>query len=131
MPVFGQRLASARQWIGVIPMGIQLALCVLVEACIGRLMIKIEMKELDDRMILHVEGRLAGAFVPELENSWSAARASQPNRKIFVDLKNVICVDRAGRYLLQLMHSSGVEFLRAGMAIQDILEQVMERKCGP
>ena len=89
-------------------------------------MMKIQMKELDDELTLHVEGRLAGAFVPELENCWQAARTNQPNRKISVDLKSVTCIDRAGRSLLQVMHRNGVGFLRAGLAIQDILEQVME-----
>lgn len=87
-------------------------------------MMKIQTKELDDQVILQVEGRLAGAFVPELEDCWQAARASQPGRKISVDLKNVTCIDRSGRYLLQLMHTNGVGFLRAGLAVQDILEQV-------
>jgi anti-anti-sigma regulatory factor len=90
-------------------------------------MMKIQMKELDDQLILQVEGRLAGAFVPELENCWQVARANQPNRKILVDLKSVTCVDRAGRHLLQSMHGNGVGFLRAGLALQDILEQVMEQ----
>jgi anti-anti-sigma regulatory factor len=89
-------------------------------------MMKIQMKEFDDQLTLQVEGRLAGAFVPELENCWQAARANQPNRKISVDLKGVTCIDRAGRSLLQLMHTDGVGFLRAGLGIQDILEQVME-----
>ena len=69
---------------------------------------------------------MAGAFVPELEDCWQAVRANQPNRKISVDLKSVACIDRAGRSLLHLMHSNGIGFLRAGLAIQDILEQVME-----
>src|SRR5260370_33683975 len=90
-------------------------------------MMKIQMRDLDDQLILQVEGRLAGAFVPELETCWRAARANQPNRKISVDLKSVTCGDRAGRYLLQLMHSNGVGFLKAGLAIQDILEQVMRQ----
>jgi anti-anti-sigma regulatory factor len=90
-------------------------------------MMIIQTKEVDGQLILQVEGRLAGAFVPELENCWQIARAGQPGRKISVDLKSVTCVDRAGRYLLQLMHSNGVGFLRAGLAIQDILEQVMEQ----
>ena len=94
-------------------------------------MMKIQMKELDDQLILQVEGRLAGAFVPELESCWNAARIGQPSRKISVDLKDVTCVDRAGRYLLQLMHGKGVGFLRAGLAIQDILDQIMDRQeCG-
>jgi anti-anti-sigma regulatory factor len=88
-------------------------------------MMKIQTTELDGQLILQVEGRLAGAFVPELENCWQAARAKQPDRKISVDLKSVTCIDRAGRYLLQLMYGNGVGFLRAGLAIQDILEQFM------
>jgi anti-anti-sigma regulatory factor len=90
-------------------------------------MMKIQVKELDDQLILQVEGRLAGAFVPELETCWQAARAEQQSRKISVDLKGVTCIDRSGRYLLQLMHSKGVGFLRAGLAVQDILEQVTEQ----
>jgi anti-anti-sigma regulatory factor len=90
-------------------------------------MMKVQVNEAGDELILEVEGRLAGAFVPVLENCWRSARANQPNRKISVDLKNVTCVDRAGRYLLQLMRSSGVPFLRAGLATQDALEQLMEQ----
>jgi len=93
-------------------------------------MMKIQTQDFDDRVVLQVEGRLAGAFVPELENCWKAARERRPARPISVDLKNVTCIDRAGRYLLQLMHASGVGFVRAGLATQDILEQVMEQKCG-
>jgi anti-anti-sigma regulatory factor len=95
-------------------------------------MMKIQMKEVDDLLILQVEGRLAGAFVPELESGWQAARRDQPGRKISVDLKDTTCIDRHGRYLLQLMHGSGVGFLGAGMAVQDILEQVMAQPdCKP
>jgi len=88
-------------------------------------MMKIQMKELDDQLVLQVEGRLAGAFVPELEKCWRTARANLPDRKISVDLKSVTCIDRSGRYLLQLMSGSGVSFLRAGLAIHDILEEIM------
>jgi hypothetical protein len=95
-------------------------------------MMKIQMKEAGSQLILEVQGRVAGAFVPELENCWRLAREKQPGRKISVDLKSVTCVDRSGRYLLQLMHSHGVDFLRAGLAIQDILEQVKEQpECRP
>jgi anti-anti-sigma regulatory factor len=90
-------------------------------------MMKIEVQETGESVVLRVEGRLAGAFVPELENCWRQAQSTQPNRSISVDLKNVTCVDRAGRYLLQLMHRNGVPFLRAGLALQDILEQIMEQ----
>jgi anti-anti-sigma regulatory factor len=88
-------------------------------------MMKIQVEEHDGRLILLVEGRLAGDFVPELQRCWEAARAGQPQRRIEVDLKGVTCVDRAGRHLLQMMYGNGVNFLRAGLAVQDILEQIM------
>jgi hypothetical protein len=90
-------------------------------------MMKIEIQETGESVVLRVEGRLAGAFVPELENCWRTAQSTQPKRSISVDLKSVTCVDRAGRYLLQLMHLSGVPFLRPGLAVQDILEQIREQ----
>jgi len=89
-------------------------------------MMKIQAQELDGQLILQIEGRLAGAFVAELEHSWQAARADHPGRPVSVDLKSVTCIDRAGRYLLHLMHRNGVGFLHAGLAVQDILEQIME-----
>src|ERR1700730_570279 len=87
-------------------------------------MMKIQMKEVDDRLILQVEGRVSGAFVPELENCWQVARANHPSWKVSVDLKSVTCIDRAGRHLLELMSRDGVSFLRARLAIQDVLEQI-------
>ena len=90
-------------------------------------MMKVLVNHNDDELILQVEGRLAGAFVPELESAWQASRAGRPDGHIWVDLKNVTCVDRAGRYLLQLMRNEGVQFRRAGLATQDILEQLKEQ----
>ncbi len=89
---------------------------------------KIQKQETGGGLILQVEGRIAGAFVPELEHCWREARASRPDVKVLIDLKDVTCVDRAGRYLLQLMHSNGVGFLRAGLATQDILEQILDQQ---
>jgi anti-anti-sigma regulatory factor len=92
-------------------------------------MIRIQMKELDGQLVLHLEGRLAGAYELELlKDCWQAARAKQPNRKIAVDLKSVTCIYQAGRRLLQSMHGNGVDFIGAGLATQDILEQVMEQR---
>jgi len=94
-------------------------------------MMRVQKRESDGQLILEVEGRLVGAFVPELETSWRSEREKDPGRAIAVDLKGVTCVDRSGRYLLLLMHSSGVRLVRAGMAVQDIVEQISEQpECG-
>ena len=89
-------------------------------------MMRIQTTELDDQLILQVEGRLAGVYVPELEKCWQTARTNRPNRKVYVDLKSVTCIDQSGRYLLRLMHTKGVDFLKAGLAMQGILEQIIE-----
>ena len=88
-------------------------------------MMKIQARETGGEWILQVQGRLAGAYVPELETCWKQARASRPGRKIALDLKNVTCVDQAGRYLLEVMHVDGVRFVGAGLALEDVLKQVM------
>jgi anti-anti-sigma regulatory factor len=95
---------------------------------VGSPMMKIQVNEHRDQLILEVEGRLAGLFVPVLEQCWRSALAIRPEKPILVDLKHVTCVDRAGRSLLQSMHCGGVLFLRAGIAIQDILEQIIEEQ---
>ena len=95
-------------------------------------MMKVQVNQLDDRLILRVEGRVSGAFVPELESCWRAALSIQPKRKISLDVKNVTCIDACGQRLLQMMHDDGVEFVGAGLGIQDILEQVMgQPECKP
>ena len=92
---------------------------------------KIQVKELDDQVILQVEGRLAGAFVPELEDCWRTARSRQSGLGITLDLKDVTCIDRSGRHLLQLMHSDGVGFVRATLPVQDILEEIARQVSQP
>src|SRR6476660_9438412 len=95
---------------------------------VGSHMMKIQVHERGDQLILEVEGRLAGVFVPELEQCWRSALAIGPDRTVQVDLKHVTCVDRAGRSVLQSMHCGGVRFGRAGIAIQDMLEQMIEEQ---
>jgi hypothetical protein len=78
---------------------------------------KIQMKELDGQLVLQVAGKLTGALVSELNGRWQAARAGTPNCMISVDLKRVTRIDQAGWRLLQSMHASGVDFLRAALAM--------------
>jgi anti-anti-sigma regulatory factor len=85
-------------------------------------MLKITVYDAADQLRVALEGRLAGAWVCELEHCWHTARASSPHRKLLVDLTHVTFVDQAGRYLLQLMHHNGVHFVASGLMRQDILE---------
>jgi len=86
-------------------------------------MLKITIHDAADLLRLELEGRLAGAWVCELEQCWHTAKASHPNRKLSVDLTSVTFIDQAGRYLLQLMYLDGVSFIASGLMLQDILEE--------
>jgi hypothetical protein len=88
-------------------------------------MLKITICDIADPLRLELEGRLAGAWVYELEHCWHTAKASHPNWKCSVDLTNVTFIDQAGRYLLRLMYRDGVRFMASGLMLQDILDHIM------
>ena len=84
-------------------------------------MLKITLHDTADRLRVELEGRLAGAWVCELEQCWHTTRAYQPPRQCSVDLTGVTFIDQAGRYLLQLMHRDGVRFVATSLMLHDIL----------
>jgi anti-anti-sigma regulatory factor len=87
-------------------------------------MLKITIHEAAGSLRIELEGRLAGAWVCELEHCWRTAQASHPNRTLAIDLTGVTFIDQAGRYLLQLMHRDGVSLVGSGLMLQDILDHI-------
>src|SRR5208337_2129537 len=75
-------------------------------------MLRVTVEDLETALRLKVEGRLAGAWVPELEQSWRTLIRRSPGVSLIVDLTDTEFVDLAGTYLLSLMYRSGVR-LRA------------------
>ena len=73
-------------------------------------MLRVTVEDPGTGLRLKVEGRLAGAWVPELEGRWRTLSARSPGVALTVDLTHTEFVDLAGRYLLSLMHHSGVRF---------------------
>jgi hypothetical protein len=71
---------------------------------------------------LHLSGRLAGAWVAETENTWREAPVS--GRQVEVDLREVTCIDEAGRRLLQAMNQAGARFIAKGVAIEALVEEI-------
>jgi hypothetical protein len=87
-------------------------------------MLKITLHDATGHPCLELEGRLAGAWVCELEHCWHTAKAGHPSRTLLVDLTGVTFIDQAGRYLLQLMHRDGVSLVGSGLMMQDILDRI-------
>ena len=85
-------------------------------------MIRIEIYESGNEMTFQVEGRLAGAFVRELEQCWKASEKRRRSSRVAIDLRSVTGVDDAGRYLLRLLIRDGATFVGPPLLMHDILE---------
>jgi hypothetical protein len=88
-------------------------------------MIRIEIQDQTVRVILLVEGRLVGMFVPELEQCWRQQTMGRV-RPIVVDLTSVLSIDKDGRRLLRAMYQSGVTFRGAGISMRDELAVITQ-----
>jgi len=97
-------------------------------------MMRIQIDRSEDHLIIRVEGHLTGTYASELEQCWRGVAcgpaANKVPRGIVVDVTGVLTIDRAGRRLLQSMHTSGVIFIGAVLGIQDILDEITGRKPG-
>lgn len=87
-------------------------------------MIRIEVEHHKDEVILIVEGRLVGMFVPELEQCWREQTMGRVRPVVIVNLKSVLSIDQYGRDLLRAMYESGVTFRGAGISMQDELAAI-------
>ena len=85
---------------------------------------RVQVRDQGDTVSLQICGRLAGCWVPELEQCWHTARAGHPAQKLAVDLRGVTFIDPAGERLLRSMHREGASFVAAGLLIQEIVDQV-------
>jgi anti-anti-sigma regulatory factor len=82
---------------------------------------------MDDRgatLHLKLEGKLAGAWVAELEQVWRERAARSPYQALVVDLTATEFVDLAGKYLLTLMHQSGVKLAAASPYMSALIDEI-------
>ena len=48
-------------------------------------------------------------------------QGERPNKTLAADPNGIICIDRAWRYILQLMHRDGASFVVSNLMLQNIL----------
>ncbi len=80
-------------------------------------MLKIDTIESASEIVISLHGRLAGAWVDELESQWRRTQATAGERRVAVDLSGVTGIDGAARYLLQLMRVRKIILVGASIAI--------------
>src|SRR5271154_4812352 len=90
-------------------------------------MLRITTEKKRGKLVLTVEGRLAGPWVGTLEQSWRDARAGSPNEKVSVNLCGVSFIDPAGKTLLKEIHHQGGHLLAEGCLNQSIIREISKQ----
>lgn len=91
-------------------------------------MMRAQVSSVGNRITLHVIGRLAESYVPELETCWRSAKTDHPDGKILVDLQHVTFIDDKGRSLLERMHRDGATFAAAGLLTRAIIDKIIHNE---
>lgn len=86
-------------------------------------MLKITSDNNQGSIQLTLEGRLAGAWVKELEQSWRHMTASERGALV-VDLKGVTFIEETGKTLLLEMWRAGAELIATGCCTKPIVENI-------
>lgn len=86
-------------------------------------MLKITTKHEPEALRLVLEGRLAGLWLKELEQSWRHMTASERGALV-VDLRGVTFIEETGKALLAEMWREGAEFIATGCCNKPIVEHI-------
>lgn len=88
-------------------------------------MLRITTEKKRGKIALSVEGRLAGPWVPALEQCWRELHAASPREKFHIDLCGVSFIDAAGKVLLKEIHRQGGRLIAEGCLNQAIVHEIM------
>ena len=81
-----------------------------------------------DFVTLKIEGRLSGLHVPELHRAWQELAPSLAQRRLVVDLRGVLHVDKSGQNLLADIHTKAApEFLADTPLTKYFAEQARQK----
>lgn len=78
---------------------------------------------------LIVEGTLAAPWMEELTAAWAAAQVDLRNRKLIIDLENVL-ISREGENALMKLMSQGAKFRGSGVLTKHVLKELKRRVRG-
>ena len=87
-------------------------------------MLRITTHNQPETLTFQLEGKLAGPWVRELEDSWRRSLAG--SRKPFVrfDLTGVTYIDAAGKRFLAARHAEGAELIAAGCLMRAVVAEI-------
>jgi anti-anti-sigma regulatory factor len=87
-------------------------------------MLRITIHDNQESLTFQLEGRLAGAWVKEVEQCWQSTLAHQRKPILRVDLTGVTFIDDAGKACLAAMYRQGAKFVAADCMTKAILAEI-------
>jgi outer membrane protein len=87
-------------------------------------MLRITSDKKKGKVVLTVEGKLAGPWVGTLEQCWRELRAASPDEKFSLNLCAVSFIDPAGKTLLKEIHRQGGQLIAEGCLNQAIVREI-------
>ena len=91
-------------------------------------MLRITIHDKPRVLTFRLEGRLAGAWLRELEECWQSTLARQGKPTLCVDLTGVTSIDAAGQACLAALHRQGAEFVAADCLTKAIVAEITQAK---
>jgi outer membrane protein len=89
-------------------------------------MLRITSDKKKGKVVLTVEGRIAGPWVGTLEQCWRELRAASPDEKFSINLCGVSFIDPAGKTLLKEIHRQGGQLVAEGCLNQAIVREISD-----
>lgn len=87
------------------------------------------MQETEDKMVLRLEGRIAGPWVAELSRTWLDAVPRHASKKVLIDLCNVTYADGSGKRVLQDIYSqSGATLLTSTPWTEHLAKEISNQQ---
>ena len=93
-------------------------------------MLKISKIDTSRERRLVLEGKLVDPWIAELRNSWMEATADLQNRRLVIDLKNVMVISAEGERALFELMKNGARFCCDGVLTKHVLRQLARRCLG-
>lgn len=90
-----------------------------------KIMLRVTTLKGSSEVRLQLEGRLAGPWVREAEESWKGAQSAGWEQEVVVDLREVDYVDSAGEQLLRAMHRRGARLLAGSPMMAHLVGEIV------
>lgn len=87
-------------------------------------MLRVTTEKKRGRIVLNIEGRLAGESVATLQECWRELQAGSPSEKLQVHLCDVSFIDAQGKGLLANLYEQGAQLVAEGCLNQAIVREI-------